>query len=163
MTTCADGFRDRACYALLETLDVPSFEAEALDIQQTVAIVEGLKAQAELYRNHMFQNGQRPPAPEEAKITYPLLGKIETGPCRKLFDYACPVSCIRRDSGNLPNQKGYVAEYDPTAPFEAQFFERYKNRYSEDWADAKFKLEGLLTIIGKYLVTGVGLLGGMVR
>ena len=44
---------------------MPFFEAEALDIQQTVGVVEGLKAQAELYRNNQFQSGQRPPAPDK--------------------------------------------------------------------------------------------------
>ena len=63
----------------------------------------------------------------------------------------CSTTSIRRDSGNLPNQKGYVPEYDPAAAFDAQFFDRYAKRYEEKWTDAKFEFVGLATVLGRYL------------
>ena len=86
-------------------------------MQLTVA----LKNEAKGHREVQLM-GKNLPEDEEY-----LLTKSHKRPCKRMLDFACPVACIRRDSGNLPNQKGYIPEYEP-GDFAPQFYERYTKR-----------------------------------
>ncbi len=88
-----------------------------------------------------------------------LLAREKRRPCKKMLDHACPVACIRRDSGNLPNQKGYIPEYEPGA-FEPQFLERFKIRYTgQAWDSMDFEAE--FSVV-KLILDLVGKIVGMV-
>ncbi|CAD7950557.1 unnamed protein product [Amoebophrya sp. A25] len=123
MTVCNDQIT-RACTNLLaESLEWEDIDAPSLDVEETMELANALKAEARTHREiHLMGKSVQI---DESNF---LLSKDRRRPCKKLLDHACPVACIRRDSGNLPNQKGYIPEYEPGA-FEPQFTERYKIRY----------------------------------
>ncbi|CAD7936173.1 unnamed protein product [Amoebophrya sp. A120] len=135
MTVCNDQIT-RACTNLLaESLEWQDMEAPTLDLDETMELAIALKTEARAHRElHLMGKN----VPEYQPV---LLSKDRKRPCKKMLDHACPVACIRRDSGNLPNQKGYIPEYEPGA-FEPQFKERFGSRYSgKKWEDMDFHKE----------------------
>lgn len=131
MGTCSDGNRERSCNTLLEFIDVPSLDVPALDMQQTMQLVDDIKAESSRYKQFIFAGLKL----ADIESSFSILNNIHKHPCKKLLDWACPVACPRKDSGNLPNQKGYVKEFEPLAPFEAQFYERFTERYNISFHD----------------------------
>lgn len=134
MTVCQDQTA-RACVGLIaEALEWGDVDAPMLDVEETVQLTDAIKKEANGHRTMQLM-GKNLPENEEY-----LVNKEHKRPCRRMLDYVCPVACIRKDSGNLPNQKGYVPEYEPGA-FEPQFKERYRTRYDSEWVDADFTTE----------------------
>ena len=101
-------------------------------------LVEDIKGEANRFRQFIFAGLKL----SDIESSFKILNNIHKHPCKKLLDFACPVACPRKDSGNLPNQKGYVKEFDPLQPFEAQFNERFEARYNFTFRDnEKFPID----------------------